>query len=232
MASLPTMNAQDVAKAGAPKLLAENIWVALKVSGLSVECDDGEGGTGNYRMVFRFSPLKDPTDAASATTPLVYDRVTLPFTNNEWTNDDGSQHKAPDTWAIIRQRMVAIFGEYDAESNPDGLVMLPKRGAAGYHFKAPAGVWGDEPVDGLIDDDKYNEAKQAALTAAFQKTLDLYTAVASGDNPVKDFVFFGKVRHSDGKGGRTYQNFVAMEPAQPDNAVIVTDPEEFRHKVA
>ena len=48
--------------------------------------------------------------------------------------------------------------------------------------------------------------------------------LAAGENPIKDYVFFGKLRHNE-YNGRLYQNFVDMQPQLPANAELVTDPE-------
>lgn len=216
MAKLPTLNKADVKRATEQKLLTPDQWMAFVVTGGKAEINERKG---HYQLRLTCAPLTDQNDPDSKSGPLLYDSISLPNTNEDWTDDEGNPHTPPDTYGLLASRMFAFYGE-KSDDNPDGLVRAPRKEGATLVYDGEA-----------IDESDREECREEAATAVLNRGIELYTEmVETGECPLEGkYVFFAKIAHNEYQG-KIYQNISDIAAELPENAKLVTDSKLFRHK--
>lgn len=208
------LNEGDVERAVEVRRLAEGKWFALAVKSLGTQVSEKNG---NLILKVTYAPLTDPENPDTSTTPLHTDRMTLPIRNIYSTNEAGEllypYHEPPNTEGLVRRALQAIYGEDEIPSNPrnvDGSLV----------YKGE-----------LIDSSEYEECKKEAASICLAKLVELFNAAANDENPIKDYVVFGLMKHVKPENSDlVFVNFEDIQPELPEEAVLVTDKSEFTHK--
>ncbi len=218
MSAIPSLNDQDVKKAGGTSLLVPKVWYGFSVIGLRAGISDRNG---NFQLTITWAPLTDLDDASSTASPLFYDRLDLPVTNPEWKGEDGEDHTPPDTYNRLERFLVATYGEWHEELPEGELFALkrPQKKGQAYLFKGEA-----------IDRTAYDEAAAEAKRHNMLLGIELYKAGVDGQCPIKNHVAYGMVSHNKGGNGRIYQNWQELEPERPANAQVIVDKSAFKYR--